>query len=592
MQKNIIIIGLGSMMRRRVRCLRYLGYNNIWGVDINPKRRSEIETTLGITCYDSLESALTNRSYDYMLICTPPHCHDIFIEKAIEYNIPTFVEASVLNHNFDRYIQTSYTKDLIIMASSTLWFHPAIQIINDIIQNNKIGKISNVTYHCGQNLNDWHPYEDIRNYYVSIKEVGGCREIVPFELTWITKVFGFPIKVYGNVKQTVELAPGVDIDDVYIITMDYGSWCFNLIVDVVSRPAIRELVATGDIGQIRWNWNDRHVDLYEKHDLQKIEFNMPAAAEGYNKNITEGMYIEELRSFLEVKYREDLTNNLYYDQQVLNLLYKAEQSNQKAQQLEFRNVGILINVKLGSTRLSNKHLKVIDGRTCLEWLLLRTQHCIKFLGIDARIVVVSSNQVKSDELVTITKLCDVEIYYGDDANIPKRHLECAKFYGFTHIISLDGDDLVTSRLVLEKLFAELPNSTNQMIRTEGMPLGMNAALYSTNYLCKMVCKNILKMTTGWHRIFDKIKTIQVANYDNQKFRFTLDYSEDLDFFNNVIRNLNNNDWIHPIYEVRIGNFIEANELSIICFVEKNHLNLLNRHMTEEYWENFNRELNN
>ena len=49
----------------------------------------------------------------------------------------------------------------------------------------------------GSILPDWHTYEDVSEYYVSKKETGGGREIVPFELTWITLVLGFPKRVVG-----------------------------------------------------------------------------------------------------------------------------------------------------------------------------------------------------------------------------------------------------------------------------------------------------------------------------------------------------------------------------------------------------------
>ena len=51
------------------------------------------------------------------------------------------------------------------------------------------------------------------------------------------------------------------------------------------------------------------------------------AAEGYNKNITEEMYIDELKHFLILTNKEDTINTLHYDNAVLNLLYRAETSS-------------------------------------------------------------------------------------------------------------------------------------------------------------------------------------------------------------------------------------------------------------------------
>ena len=77
-------------------------------------------------------------------------------------------------------------------------------------------------------------------------------------------MFGFPTKVYAEVKRQLNKKPDVDIDDVYSLTMDYSSHVFNMIVDVVSRPPIRELLVNGDKGQLRWNWNDKFITVFMK----------------------------------------------------------------------------------------------------------------------------------------------------------------------------------------------------------------------------------------------------------------------------------------------------------------------------------------
>ena len=85
--------------------------------------------------------------------------------------------------------------------------------IAEIIQNNQLGKISNFLYHSGQYLPDWHTYEDVSEYYVSNKETGGGREIVPFELTWLAELFGFPVIKYAFKEKSGSI--NCEIDDQY-----------------------------------------------------------------------------------------------------------------------------------------------------------------------------------------------------------------------------------------------------------------------------------------------------------------------------------------------------------------------------------------
>jgi hypothetical protein len=63
--------------------------------------------------------------------------------------------------------------------------------IQKIIKKNLIGKINYINYHVGQYLPDWHPWEK-KGHYVWEKDSNGCKELVPFELTWLSKFFGKP----------------------------------------------------------------------------------------------------------------------------------------------------------------------------------------------------------------------------------------------------------------------------------------------------------------------------------------------------------------------------------------------------------------
>ncbi len=74
--------------------------------------------------------------------------------------------------------------------SCTMRFHPAVQLMRERLAQGTIGRPLAFTHHVGQYLPDWHPWEDYRTYYVSRRETGAAREIVPFELNWLTYLFG------------------------------------------------------------------------------------------------------------------------------------------------------------------------------------------------------------------------------------------------------------------------------------------------------------------------------------------------------------------------------------------------------------------
>ena len=330
MENFILVIGLGSMGKRRVRNLQALGVNNIIGLDNRKDRREETENIYKISTVNDFDEAVKKYKFDAFIISLPPAIHHIYMKKALELSIPAFIEASVIDVDFEKIIKQAKEKNVCLAPSCTLFFHPAIKKINEIIKNGSLGKISNFLYHSGQYLPDWHTYEDVSDYYVSNKETGGGREIVPFELTWITLVLGFPKRVVGLYKNTIKIKGAEDIDDTYNLLMDYGQSIFNLSVDVVSRYATRRLIINGDEKQLYWNWDDNMIKIYnpQSKNWEEIKYETISAQNGYNKNITEQMYIDEMDAFLKAANNEILfPNSLEHDHKVLKVLYAVDNSD-------------------------------------------------------------------------------------------------------------------------------------------------------------------------------------------------------------------------------------------------------------------------
>jgi predicted dehydrogenase len=325
-----LVIGLGSMGKRRIRNLKSLGYNNIIGFDKRLDRIKETKNLYSIGAFGDINEIIEKNKIESFIISVPPDAHHLYMKLAITLNIPAFIEASVLDTDLDSIISESREKDILLAPSCTLLFHPAIKKISEIIKSKELGNISNYLYHSGQYLPDWHSYEKVSEYYVSKKETGGGREIVPFELTWITILLGIPKRVVGFFKKTIEIEGATNIDDTYNLLMDYGNNIFNLSVDVVSRYATRRLVINGDKKQLYWNWDENVIKIFDpaNHVWESQNYEIAEAQNGYNKNITEQMYIDEMGSFISAIKKETVfPNSLEHDKAVLNLLYSVEKSD-------------------------------------------------------------------------------------------------------------------------------------------------------------------------------------------------------------------------------------------------------------------------
>ena len=327
---NFLVVGLGSMGKRRVRCLKALGYENVFGFDLREDRRKEVEKLYGIRTFGEINVAIKDSAPHALIISVPPDVHSTYMTLAVKHKIHFFVEASVVDTDMESIARDVASAGIVGAPSATLRFHPGIRKIADIVRDGTLGKISNVIYHCGQYLPDWHTYEKVSDYYVSNPVTGGAREIVPFELTWITDIFGMPLKVSGNVRKTIDIAGAENIDDTYNVLLDYDAYLATITVDVVSRHATRRLTINGDARQLRWDWSRNAIDVFDPgtNSWESLSYEMGEAAAGYNENIGENMYIDELRCFIDATAGDSrFINTLADDHAILKMLYAIEESD-------------------------------------------------------------------------------------------------------------------------------------------------------------------------------------------------------------------------------------------------------------------------
>lgn len=325
---KVLIVGLGSMGKRRIRCLLAMGYDkgDIIGFDLRQDRREEAETTYKINTVIDVES-INFDEVCAVIVSLPPDKHNVGAKIAIDHNLPVFIEASVVLEDVLE-IEEYNKNNTFVAPSYTMSFHPMIKVIRDIVNSKKYGEITNFTYHCGQYLPDWHPWEKVTDYYVGKRETGGAREIVPFELTWITHLLGFPKEIKGYFRKTMDV--GADIEDSYCCSMIFENCVGSMMIDVVARYAIRNLILNMEYGQIQWSWDEKRVKLYDGRNKNWIYIEQPATNNqtGYNININENMYVEELTSFFEgIDDREKYYNSLEKDIRVLKLLKAIEDSD-------------------------------------------------------------------------------------------------------------------------------------------------------------------------------------------------------------------------------------------------------------------------
>lgn len=325
---KLLVVGLGSMGKRRIRILQYLREGEIIGFDPREDRRKEAKEKYGVKTVDSFDKAM-NENPDALIISTPPDHHLEYELLAAKNGKHFFCEAGVFNKGVDELIKICKDKEIVAAPSCTLRFNGSIKKIKELIDNKRIGKVIALTYHMGQYLPDWHPWEDISEFYVGKKETSATREMVPFELEWLTWIFG-DIKKVSCIKNKVSNLK-VDIEDVYQLIFQFKNGIIgNLLVEVISRTPTRILRVVGEKGTIEWNWMEDIVRVYNADTKEWEEFKEKKGfrEEGYVTK--ENMYIEEMKLFISaIKGEGEYIYSLEDDLKILKLLVATEKSSEE-----------------------------------------------------------------------------------------------------------------------------------------------------------------------------------------------------------------------------------------------------------------------
>jgi len=241
-------------------------------------------------------------------------------------------------------------------------------------------------------------------------------------------------------------------------------------------------------------------------------------------------------------------------------------------------VGVFFAARMGSKRLPGKHLLEASGMPMLGVLVNRMLFYLDRASprTTLRFVVTTADTVPDRALEVVAK-GRIEIYFGSPSNIPLRHLQAAQALSVDAVVAIDGDDVLCSPKAAEAVLRALENG-EKYVKTSGMPLGMNAFGYSTEFL-RSSMRNHERETleTGWGRIFDEshLKSLDIGPRlkIDRELRFTLDYPEDLAFFRSIIESFG-------------SNIVSTDDDTIIKYVMQHGLYELTDPISERYWLDF------
>ncbi len=295
---NIVVIGLGSMGKRRIRLLQEI-YPDciIIGVDGRKDRCYEAQKLYNIKCINSLN--MINDEIDCAFICTSPLSHASIITECLCKKWNVFTELNLVADGYEKNIQLARENNCTLFLSSTFLYREEICYIRSNISYNKKW---NYIYHIGQYLPDWHPWENYKDFFLGDKRTNGCREILAIELPWIIKTFGDIIDFNVIVDKMTNL--DIAYNDMYSIQFKHVNGNKGtLVVDVVSPCATRKLEVYSEGQYFSWNGTPESLMEYNPDERRTNIVRLQECTvhkEGYQNFIVENAYKNEIVDFFDV----------------------------------------------------------------------------------------------------------------------------------------------------------------------------------------------------------------------------------------------------------------------------------------------------
>lgn len=138
-------------------------------------------------------------------------------------------------------------------------------------------------------------------------------------------------------------------------------------------------------------------------------------------------------------------------------------------------IGIIIQARMGSTRLPGKVLKPVGRRPLLGLVLGRLER----LEHAATVVVATTTLAEDDVIEAFCRQQCVECFRGSELNVLQRYFLCAEAHGFDQIVRLTADNPFTDIVELDGLIRmHLDANADFSHSFASLPVGVGAEVFS------------------------------------------------------------------------------------------------------------------
>jgi len=198
---------------------------------------------------------------------------------------------------------------------------------------------------------------------------------------------------------------------------------------------------------------------------------------------------------------------------------------------------IFISARTNSTRLPNKAVLEICGTPTIEYLIKNLKKS-KFAD---KIVLCTTLESSDDHLCDIAVKNNIKVFRGSTEDKLLRWKDACRKYNIKFFVNVDGDDLFFDFGLADLVFEQYATTHADFIDGRGL---YNDVYGISHKGIELVCKKKNSTDTEFIKLFfdnivssiksEKLKNVP-SKYQKKEVRMTLDYIEDFNFFETIIK---------------------------------------------------------
>ncbi|CAH9051422.1 Oxidoreductase P35 [Pseudoalteromonas haloplanktis] len=272
---RLAVIGLGNISFRHRKNLKLLyPESKVIALSARGKVLTELPDSADLIVSEVAE--LIRLKPYFVIVASPASMHLQHAKELIQAGIPCLIEKP-LCINFreaESLLKVSQEELTPTAVGYCLRYMPAAKKMQELINNNILGEIYNITIEVGQYLPDWRQTIDYRDSVSAQQELGGGALLeLSHEFDYAQWLFGPLCVEHAVLRSSKEL--GLDVEDLVDVVFSTESGAqAHVHLDFLQHQPQRFCTVKGENGRIHWDLLKSTVDIFlNHHEHQHFAFN-------------------------------------------------------------------------------------------------------------------------------------------------------------------------------------------------------------------------------------------------------------------------------------------------------------------------------